>query len=68
MQLGSLPMHFEIHPEVRELLGPGRTLHFHATDTPPEATAEWVIDLTGEAVAWRRARIEKAGRSPCAAR
>jgi hypothetical protein len=36
-----------------------RTLHFHATDTPPEAAAEWVIDLTGEAITWRRAH-EKA--------
>jgi uncharacterized protein (TIGR03083 family) len=59
MELGSLPMHFDIHPWMRELLGPGRTLHFHATDTAPEAAAEWVVDLTGEALAWRRAH-EKA--------
>ncbi|WP_079038744.1 hypothetical protein [Streptomyces sp. NBRC 110028] len=44
---------------MRELLGPGRTLHFHATDTAPEAHAEWVVDLTGEVIAWRRAH-EKA--------
>ncbi|MFD7918696.1 maleylpyruvate isomerase family mycothiol-dependent enzyme [Streptomyces sp. NPDC059740] len=55
MELGSLPMHFEVHPWTRELLGPGRTLHFHATDTPPELSAEWVVDLTGEALDWRRA-------------
>jgi len=54
MELGSLPMHFDIHPWMRELLGPGRTLHFHATDTAPEASAEWVVDLTGEAITWRR--------------
>lgn len=63
MQLGSLPMHFEIHPWMRELLGPGRTLHFHATDTGPApapgVAAEWVVDLTGDAIAWRRAH-EKA--------
>ena len=59
MELGSLPQIFEVHPEKRELLGPGRTLHFHATDTAPEAAAEWVIDLTGEASVWRRAH-EKA--------
>lgn len=59
MELGSLPMHFEVHPSMRELLGPGRTLHFHATDTAPEASAEWVVDLTGDAIAWRRAH-EKA--------
>jgi uncharacterized protein (TIGR03083 family) len=59
MELGSLPMHFDVHPWMRELLGPGRTLHFHATDTAPEAAAEWLVDLTGDAIAWRRAH-EKA--------
>jgi uncharacterized protein (TIGR03083 family) len=59
MELGALPMHFEVHPWMRELLGPGRTLHFHATDTGPEAAAEWLVDLTGDAIAWRRAH-EKA--------
>ena len=59
MELGALPMHFDVHPWMRELLGPGRTLHFHATDTPPDAGAEWVVDLTGDALAWRRAH-EKA--------
>lgn len=60
MELGSLPMHFEVHPWMRELLGPGRTLHFHATDTAPEAAAEWVVDLTGEAIDWRRAHEKSA--------
>jgi uncharacterized protein (TIGR03083 family) len=55
MQLGSLPMHFEVHPQMRELPGPGRTLHFHATDTAPEAAAEWLVDLTGETISWSRA-------------
>lgn len=59
MELGSLPFHFEVHPWMRELLGPGRTLHLHATDTAPEAMAEWVVDLTGEVITWRRAH-EKA--------
>jgi uncharacterized protein (TIGR03083 family) len=59
MELGSLPQLFEVHPEKRELLGPGRTLHFHATDTAPEAAAEWLMDLTGDAIVWRRAH-EKA--------
>jgi hypothetical protein len=52
-------MHLDIHPRMGELLGPGRTLHFHATDTPPKAAAEWLVDLTGEALAWRHAH-EKA--------
>jgi uncharacterized protein (TIGR03083 family) len=60
MDLGSLPMHFELHPRTRELLGPGRTLHFHATDTASEAGAEWVVDLTGDALAWRRAHEKSA--------
>ncbi|MGI5471972.1 maleylpyruvate isomerase family mycothiol-dependent enzyme [Streptomyces sp. CA-132043] len=55
LSLGSLPMMFDYHPEMRELLGPGRTLHFHATDTAPETAAEWVVDLTGDVIAWRRA-------------
>lgn len=56
MELGSLPMHFDVHPWMRELLGPGRTLHFHATDTQ----AEWVVDLTGDAITWRRAHEKSA--------
>lgn len=59
MELGALEMHLEVHPWTRELLGPGRTIHLHATDTAPQAAAEWVVDLTGDAVGWRRAH-EKA--------
>ncbi|HEX2297282.1 MAG TPA: hypothetical protein VHH34_01985, partial [Pseudonocardiaceae bacterium] len=59
MELGSLPIHFEVHPWMREVLGPGHTIHLHATDTAPETRAEWLIDLTGEAITWRRAH-EKA--------
>jgi uncharacterized protein (TIGR03083 family) len=59
MELGSLPQIFHVHPEMRELLGPGRTVHFHAIDTAPEAAAEWLIDLTGDTIVWRRAH-EKA--------
>ncbi|MFF8814670.1 maleylpyruvate isomerase family mycothiol-dependent enzyme [Streptomyces pactum] len=59
MELGALPQLMELHPERRELLGPGRTLHLHATDTGPQTAAEWLVDLGGEAVTWRRAH-EKA--------
>ncbi|MFF4282154.1 maleylpyruvate isomerase family mycothiol-dependent enzyme [Streptomyces kronopolitis] len=55
MELGSLPEMFEFHPDRRALLGPGRTLHFRATDTPPGAAAHWLVDLTGDTLAWRRA-------------
>ena len=33
MELGCLPFHFDVHPWMRELLGPGRTIGLHATDT-----------------------------------
>jgi uncharacterized protein (TIGR03083 family) len=59
MEFGTLPMMLERHPERRDLLGPGRTIHLHATDTAPETAAEWLIDLSGDAVTWRRAH-EKA--------
>jgi uncharacterized protein (TIGR03083 family) len=39
---------------VGELRGPGRSLHLHATDTPPGLDAEWLIELTGDGIAWRR--------------
>jgi uncharacterized protein (TIGR03083 family) len=51
MELGCLPFHFEVHPWMRELLGPGRTIGLHATDTD----AHWLLDLTGDVIAWRRA-------------
>lgn len=60
MELGSLPQAFDAQPQKRELLGAGRTLHFHATDTPPELAAEWLVDLTGDVIAWRRAHEEAA--------
>ncbi|MFF4949960.1 maleylpyruvate isomerase family mycothiol-dependent enzyme [Streptomyces chattanoogensis] len=53
MELGSLPEMFDHHPERRALLGPGRTLHFHATDAPPSAASDWLVDLTGDTLAWR---------------
>jgi uncharacterized protein (TIGR03083 family) len=62
MELGSLPEMLDLFPGRRRLLGPGRTLHFHATDTA-ELHAEWVVDLT-ETVAWRRAH-EKAAVAVC---
>ncbi|MCW2621663.1 MAG: maleylpyruvate isomerase family mycothiol-dependent enzyme [Frankiales bacterium] len=60
LELGSLPLVFDVHPERRALLGPGRTIHLHATDVPAEAHAEWVVDLTGEVLAWRRAHEKSA--------
>ncbi len=60
MELGALRMMFEFRPARRELLGAGRTIHLHATDTAPERAAEWVIDLTGDVIVWRRAHERSA--------
>ncbi|NNH75316.1 maleylpyruvate isomerase family mycothiol-dependent enzyme [Nocardia uniformis] len=60
LELGSLPVMFEHHPRTRELLGPGRTLHFHATDGLPDQHADWAIDLTGDVITWRRAAEDAA--------
>ena len=54
LELGSLPQMFDFHPEQRELLGPGRTLHLHATDTAADVPGEWLVDLTGDVITWRR--------------
>lgn len=48
MELGALPLHFEVHPWMRELLGAGRTLKFQATDL----SQRWCVDLTGEVIRW----------------
>ena len=50
LELGCMPFHFDVHPWMRELLGPGRTIGLHATDTADD----WVLDFTGDALAWRR--------------
>ncbi|KWT57473.1 hypothetical protein ADL21_34555 [Streptomyces albus subsp. albus] len=60
LELGAQPEVFARHPEMRELLGPGRTLRFQATGVAPETTADWLVDLTGEAVTWRHAPREEA--------
>lgn len=60
MQLTAMPVMFEIAPERRTLLGEGRLLQFHATDTPPELAAEWLLDLTGDLITWHRGSQEGA--------
>ena len=49
LELGSLPFHFDVHPAMRELLGTG-TIGLSATDL----VGDWVVDLTGSAIDWRR--------------
>lgn len=48
LEYATFPEAFEPRPDLPDLLGPGRTLHFDATDA-----GEWVVDLTGERPAWR---------------
>lgn len=50
LELGSMPFHFEVHPWMRELLGPGHRIGLHATDTGEH----WLLDLTGDVITWRR--------------
>ncbi|MDT0460468.1 maleylpyruvate isomerase family mycothiol-dependent enzyme [Streptomyces sp. DSM 41527] len=55
LQIGELPMVVARFAERgTSLLGPGRTIHVHATDAPPGVDAEWLLDLTGEAPTHRR--------------
>ncbi|WP_409332482.1 maleylpyruvate isomerase family mycothiol-dependent enzyme [Trujillonella humicola] len=60
LDLACLPRMLDLFPERRALLGPGRTVHLHATDTAAELDAEWVVDLTGAVPTWRRAHEKSA--------
>ncbi|MFG2358078.1 maleylpyruvate isomerase family mycothiol-dependent enzyme [Streptomyces sp. NPDC048521] len=42
------------HQDAKELRGPGRSIHLHATDTEPALNAEWLIELGENGVTWRR--------------
>ena len=42
------------HDAARELRGPGRSIHLHATDAGAGLNAEWLIELTEAGVTWRR--------------
>ena len=54
MELDVHPLHFELTPEKREVLGPGRTIALQA----PEGA--WFVDLTGDVITWRRGAAEAA--------
>ncbi|MFC3502805.1 maleylpyruvate isomerase family mycothiol-dependent enzyme [Micromonospora krabiensis] len=60
MELDSLPVMLEFKPDRRTLLGPGRTVHLHATDAPSGGAWEWLVDLTGPVGTWRRTHEEAA--------
>ncbi|MFF5535293.1 maleylpyruvate isomerase family mycothiol-dependent enzyme [Streptomyces cinerochromogenes] len=42
------------HEAARDLRGPERSIHLHATDTEPGLNAEWIVELGEEGVSWRR--------------
>ncbi|WP_043265555.1 maleylpyruvate isomerase N-terminal domain-containing protein [Streptomyces sp. CT34] len=54
MSFGSLPVTLESGPEIREFMGSGRSLRFQATDTAPEAAADWLVALGDDALTWQR--------------
>ncbi|MCT2592541.1 maleylpyruvate isomerase family mycothiol-dependent enzyme [Streptomyces sp. N2-109] len=60
LEFGSLPGLLESESVLPELLGPGRTLHFHATDAASGQAADWLVDLTGDTPGWRHAREDAA--------
>lgn len=47
LEFSTFPEAFEPRPDLPDLLGPARTLHFDATDA-----GEWLVDLTGERPTW----------------
>ncbi|MFD9904863.1 maleylpyruvate isomerase family mycothiol-dependent enzyme [Streptomyces sp. NPDC059063] len=59
MWLTGLPQAYASPEAQRALLGPGRTIHLHATDADPATAGEWVVDLTGDTITTRHAH-EKA--------
>jgi hypothetical protein len=48
LELDVHPAHFDVKPEKRDVLGPGRTISLVAPD------AAWHVDLTGDVITWRR--------------
>lgn len=50
MELDAHPAHFDMKPEKRAVLGPGRGIALVATDVD----ASWLVDLDGEGITWHR--------------
>ncbi|MFI1838766.1 maleylpyruvate isomerase family mycothiol-dependent enzyme [Streptomyces olivaceoviridis] len=42
------------HEATRDLRGPRRSIHLHATDTDKALNAEWIVELGEEGMSWRR--------------
>lgn len=62
LELLALPEQLDADPRKRELLGPGRVLRFRATEPGPDTGAagvpDWLVDLTGDVLCWRRTGSE----------
>lgn len=54
MELDAHPIHFDIDPAKKAILGAGRTVALTAEDLPDGPDASWFVDLTGEVNTWRR--------------
>lgn len=52
MELDAHPIHFDLDPAKKAVLGPGRTVALSAGDLPEGPAATWFVDLTGEVNTW----------------
>ncbi|WP_030618029.1 maleylpyruvate isomerase N-terminal domain-containing protein [Streptomyces sclerotialus] len=59
LEIGTAPQALELRPELRRLLGPGRTLCLHATNTGGPAGTRWIIDMTGDRLTWRHGEADE---------
>ncbi|GAA1923086.1 maleylpyruvate isomerase family mycothiol-dependent enzyme [Streptantibioticus ferralitis] len=54
LEIITSPAAIAFRPELAKLRGNGQTIHLHATDTPAEVAAEWLIERKPDGVVWRR--------------
>lgn len=60
MELDAHPIHFDLDPAKRAILGPGRTVALIADDTSDTPGMRWFVDLTGSVNTWHRGGGEAA--------
>ncbi len=54
LQIAQFAQRTRPQEEAEEPRGPARSIHLHATDTPPELNAEWTVELSEDGLVWRR--------------
>ncbi|MGW7002491.1 maleylpyruvate isomerase family mycothiol-dependent enzyme [Streptomyces sp. NPDC054933] len=54
LEIITMPAAVAFRPELAKLRGNGEAIHLHATDTPAELAAEWLIERQPDGVVWRR--------------